>query len=327
MKILYAAGTPLAGVAELMARLVNEYHSGTHKAAVLSRGPGKHSWYVRPGIKFKRWNVKDKNQCREACEWADVIHCMANVGSRTLKVPDLLRKRVWVFQWHGAEIGGLNAAFFPEDYDHVRWIHIGQGWVERQQSYFDGFKRYGFRVVPNLISADDPIHKPRPWNRRVKGRIAFAPSNVKPKAVNKKGVPEVRRACQNAYDLDLIMACTFEECMRRKQVAVFGIDEVVTPMYHRSGLEFLSQGTPCICSYSPEAERILKDATGASEMPFLQANPVNLRDVIGRQLSLSESEQEEQGKKARQWIDTYYHPKELLKRHLDVYENVPKRSH
>lgn len=318
MKILYASGTPLAGVSELMARLVNEYYP-EHKAAVLSRGPGKHAWYNRTGIKFKHWNVKDKEDCRQACEWADIIHCMANVGCRNLKVPDLLEKKVWVFQWHGAEIGGLSGAFLPKDYPHVRFIHIGQGWIERQQEYFDGFKQYGFKVVPNLISIDDPIHRPKTWQARRKNRIAFAPSNVKPGAVNTKGVPEIRRVCKDNFDLDLIMSCTFEECMKRKQVACLGIDEIVTPMYHRSGLEFLAQGTPCICSYNEWTESILMKVTGATTMPFINVTRNSLRDRINQQFAKSPSEQEEEGKAARQWIEKYYHPRDLLKRHLETY--------
>lgn len=318
MKICYAAGTPLAGVAELMARCVNEYTE--HEACVLSRGPGKHAWYIRDPCKFKRWNVKDAQHCRMACEWADVIHCMANVGCRNLKVPDLLKKRTWVFQWHGAEIGGLKAAFDPNDYNEVRWIHIGQGWIERQQSYFDGFKKmkHGFRVVPNVI-ADDELHRPLPWSKR-KQQVAFAPSNVKPNAVNKKGVPEVRRACKDRHKLDLIMACSFEECLKRKRQAVLGVDEVVTGMYHRSGLEFLAQGTPCVCGYNKQAERVLKEQTGAGSMPFIHANAKTLRSVIDGYMGKDPVEhQQEMGKAAREWFSRYYHPRLILEHHLSVY--------
>jgi hypothetical protein len=316
MKICYAAGTPLAGVAELMARCVTEYTE--HEACVLSKGPGKHAWYVRKPCKFRRFNVKDAKDCRKATEWADVIHCMANVGCRNLKVPDLLKKKVWCFQWHGAEIGGLRAAFQPSDYPHVKWIHIGQGWIERQQEYFDGFKQWGFKVVPNVI-ADDEIHRPVPWGKRTTDLVSFAPSNSKPGAVNKKGIPEVRRACKDRFKLDLIMACQFEECLKRKRRAVLGIDEVVTGMYHRSGLEYLAQGTPCIVGYNDKAERILKDATGCDSMPFIHATPGNLREVIDGFLSLPTDVQEENGKQARKWFEESYHPRIILKHHLEVY--------
>ena len=106
--------------------------------------------------------------------------------------------------------------------------------------------------------------------------------------------------------------------MREKQRSVLGIDELVTPSYHRSGLEFLSQGTPCLCSVGAAAERALKDATGATTMPFLNYGLKDARAAVER-FALGDprhyAAQACYGADARAWIERHYAPKALIERH------------
>jgi len=319
MKILYASRSPLAGVCELMARCVNEYFGETHEARTLNRGPGRHQWYRREGVDFAHYNIANRNQVDDALAWADVVHCMANTSARDMNRPDLLTRRVWVFQWHGAQIWPFERVWREKDYSKVRWIHIGQGW-QRDAFFKPFFDRWGARVIPNIVTMDDPLHKPAPWEDRL-DRIAFAPSTSRRKAVNRKGIEETVKGMSGVYQYDLISETPFQECLKRKSVCRLGIDEVVTPLYHRSGLEFLSQGTPCICSYDAFTEQTLKDATGSPTMPFLNAVPDNLRSVISRYFKdFTIDDRQELGKYARRWMEHYYHPRRLLKLYFDVYE-------
>ena len=318
MNILQASKTPLAGVCELMCRTINEYFPGVHQSKVLNKGPGKHAWYVRkPKALVPTWSVKDKKQVNEALEWADVIHCHANVSARSLGRLDLLKKKVWVYQWHGAQIWPFPCVWEKNDYKHVRFIHIGQGWVERQMDFFGEFiEKWGMKVMPNVITAHDPLHSVAPWDGR-KNKVSFAPSQLRDEAVNRKGV-KVTRANMRGYQCDLIASTTFEDCLKRKRKSKLGIDELVTPMYHRSGLEYLSQGTPCLCSYSADAERILKDATGADRMPFIQCKPETLQARLQHYFKdISDEERQAMGQEARGWIDEYYHPRKLIGRYID----------
>lgn len=326
MKILYASRSPLAGVCELMARCINEYFP-EHEARVLNRGPGKHRWYCRAGVDFKRYRLSAKDQRDEALEWADLVHCMANVSARSMDRRDLLQKKVWVFQWHGAQIWPFERVWREPDYPFVRFIHIGQGWIERQPHFFrQFFDRWGAKVVPNVISADDALHRPLSWKDR-RDQIGFAPSTTKVKAVNRKGIQETTHALRggperkSVWKLDLISHASFENCLRRKRVCRLGIDEIVTNLYHRSGLEFLSQGTPCICRFDEHTERALKEATGSRVMPFIFATPNDLRHVVRHYATkITDEERQEKGRLAREWIEVYYHPRILLQQHyLSIY--------
>ena len=327
MKILYMAKTPLAGVCEKMARTVNEYLRPEHEARVCSAGPGRHAWYVREPKKLvPRFSIKDEAHVKACVEWADVIHCMANVGVRSpwfakMDRARLLKNKTWVYQWHGAQIWPFERVWQPEDYPSVKFIHIGQGWLQTQPKFFGPFIRdQGLRVVPNIITGDDLAHRPMPWGVRL-NRAAYSPSQQNESAVNRKGVNITLTALRGTR-YDLISKVDFERCLLRKQKCKLGIDEVVTPMYHLSGLEFLAQGTPCICSATPETEANLTVATGCDRFPFIKATPDTLASVIKEYWLLSDEEQQAAGAAAREWFDKFYHPKILINRYIEVYGGV-----
>lgn len=326
MKILYTSKTPLAGVCEKMTRTVNEYYPEDHQARCLNAGPGKHRWYARDKKLCPTYSIKDPKKVAECLEWADVIHCMANVGAVFFDREDLLDKKVWVYQWHGAQIWPFNRVWKPKHYKSVRFIHIGQGWVEsspEQAKFFKPFfEKHGAIVVPNLVTGDDKLHLPLPWEKRVAAnRVAFAPSQRNDDAVNGKGIKVIKEmVVGSGGSLDLICGVPFEACLRRKSVAKLGIDEIVTPMYHLSGLEFLSQGTPCICSYTEQTAAVLMEATGADRMPFINTRPSALQGRIESWCGLPADEKRRLGREAREWFDEFYHPRQIIKKYLAVYE-------
>lgn len=297
-----------------MARVVREHTE--HEARSICQDVKKHAWYLRPGVDAPTCKLSEREKVHEWIEWADVIHCMANASPRILGVPDLLTKKIWVFQWHGMQILRWDMLFKPGDERFVRWAHIGQGWIEysRQQAFF---ARFNPTILPNVITIDDEIHTPTPFRNRSPRRVAFSPSTFAQSA-NQKGVDVVRGACKG-FDLDLIHGASFEACMRRKAKAYVGIDEVVTPLYHRSALEFLALGVPCLESWGPAAARDLKEATGAEEVPFLPAKPETLRQTLRKVLSDVDT-LEGAGAECRAWMEKYYHPRDLIGRYLKFYE-------
>lgn len=327
MRILYTAKSPLAGVCELMALTVNKYCRPACEARVLNAGPGKHAWYKRDPKLVPCYSIKNPDHVRECVEWADVIHGMANVGVRScwfkgMDRAKLLRDKVWVHQWHGAQIWPFEQIWDPADYPSVKFIHIGQGWVQRQMDFFGEFiDKHGMRTMPNIITADDKLHTPKPWNER-KNRTAFSPSQHRESAVNRKGIDVVVDACRH-IPFNLITNSTFERCLTEKAKCKLGVDEVVTPMYHRSGLEFLALGIPCICSMADETMDTLREATDCSRIPFINATPGTLREVVlDYWNNVDDMERKDAGRRAREWIDEYYHPRQLIERYIDLYEGA-----
>lgn len=314
VRILQACGTPLAAVHVELAEAINRHTR--HESCVLSDGLGWHRCYKRKLPSLHWWNVSRVDDVAEALDWADVVHCHANVSARTLGRPDLLLKKRWIFQWHGMQVIDWRTLWLPEDEPHVRWAHIGQGWIGHcgQAEWFD---RYKPTILPNVITVDDEYHSPRSWSDRLRGRVAFAPSTWR-KAPNDKGAKFVRDALAHV-DLDVISGVQFDECMERKSRAWVGIDEVATPMYHKSGLEFLSLGVACVERIGEEAEAQLKDVTGASSVPFVRATSETLASVVDALLA-DERAAREIGEASRRWMWRHYHPSTIVKRYVEFYE-------
>ena len=313
MRIVYACNTPLAGVSPRVARLINDHFKGEHEARLLINKIGPFGWYLqkRDGYALKQYSITKKSDVNKCLEWADVIHCNASVSARTMGRLDLLKKKVWVFQWHGAQIWPFERVWHREDYKHVKFAHIGQGW---NRDKF--FAEFDIRILPNLVSMTDEIHQPLKWEEREE-KVAFSPSTRSKTVVNKKGVDEVELACKDV-NLEVINNVTFEECLRLKRNSILGIDEVVTPYYHLSGLEFLSQGTACVCSHDSFTSKILKEATGSETVPFLNANTGNLKELVHGVLA-DQGLLRSVGEESRLWMEEYYHPKDILSRYLNYY--------
>jgi hypothetical protein len=146
MKIVYACNSPLAGVSPRVARLIHDCFKGEHEARLLIKNIGPFGWYLqeRDGYQLKQYSITKKRDVDKCLEWADVIHCNANVSARTMGRPDLIKKKVWVFQWHGAQIWPFERVWEPRDYRHVKFAHIGQGW---NRDKF--FKTFNLRLLPN----------------------------------------------------------------------------------------------------------------------------------------------------------------------------------
>ncbi len=317
MKILFACNSPLAGVTPRTARLVNKYFKGFHEARILINSVGPFECYTKgwPDSKPSKfmYNIKNEKDVQESIKWADVVHCNANVGIRMLggSAKKFLKKKIWVFQWHGAQLWPFRTVWEKEDYKYVKWAHIGQGWI--RDKFFDKFK---IRILPNLVDIEDDLFTPLSWEER-EDKVGFSPSTLKSGLANEKGVDEVKSACKDVT-LDLINGISFDDCLRRKKTSILGIDEVVKPYYHLSGLEFLSQGTACICSYDSLAADNLREATGSATVPFLNADPDNLRELVRGVMSNKELLRSA-GTESRYWMENFYHPKDILSRYLDFY--------
>lgn len=317
MKILQACGTPLAGVHIELAAAINRHTS--HESRVLSGNLGWHGCYKALMPELRWWTLKRSNEINEALDWADVVHCHANVSPRMLGRPEIMGSKIVVFQWHGMQILRWESLFKPGDEKHVRWAHIGQGWIgfSKQANWFARFRP---KLLPNVISVDDELHAPIEWAERVRRRIAFAPSTWR-RAPNDKGV-EATRGALRSLDLDVIHGVTFDQCMRRKAAAWVGVDEVATPMYHKSGLELLSLGVACVEKIGPEAEDALKAITGASVVPFVRADAATLRATVSGLLD-DEDRCRQIGEASREWMSTYYHPRDVVRMYLEFYGAAP----
>ena len=108
--------------------------------------------------------------------------------------------------------------------------------------------------------------------------------------------------------------------MALKQGADIGIDEIVTGSYHMSSLEYLGLGVACFANLDEQTEKVVKDLTGATELPWIKANKITFEETL-RKLVVEKS-WPELGMRSRGWMETYWNPKALVSHYNEVYSDL-----
>jgi hypothetical protein len=320
MNIAIVSTTFWTGLHEHMARCFNRYTD--HETRVLSCG----YWDTR-----KRFNpeytqegcvysVMDPDTRNEILEWADVIQLAYTCSLATLGRPDLLGKKV--VSWYlGTRWKSELFHLFPSD--HAKKIHFiwgCEGW-ER----YPNIAPYEWTSVPVLFPIEDEYWMPIPWKKR-KRMVSMAPRALGDYSqtgglISAPRSPHLINALMKSSKIpfDRLHNRKFPYCMRRKAMAWIGIDDIVNPLVHKSGLEYLAVGTPCINRWDAFVERKFKDLLGCPKPPFVDATLPTLVKTAKRALKAKESLWKRRCTSSREWMEKYYHPREMVQRYLDVY--------
>jgi hypothetical protein len=321
MKIAYVSRTVHSGVPERMAMAVNQYTE--HEAVALVPGAwidGRRTFEKGEGSANSTIrNVNDEQQRGHVLESADVIHCLYNTSLHDLGRPDLARKKLCV--WHLAT--KWNDGFlrlFPEGTDGVLPIMSAEGW-----------DRYGtgpwpsMPQMPVVFLLDHSAMQPLPFSRRTRhasmsprvmldttddGQPIAAPRSSKKVAAALRGL-KFRRL----HGLD------WQACMRRKAQAWVGIDDVVNPLVHQSGFEYLALGVPCINASDKHLQETIQNAYGGW-CPFVMSDMEDVRLAVSDAMDVPVGTWEHFSTKARAWMERNAHPRETIARYIDLYEGA-----
>jgi hypothetical protein len=317
MRVLVVDASMVRGFAERLCSAVNE--GGRHQARCLIAG----SWYDQStwngdfSPKSPVYSLREKGSVAECLEWADLVHFLQATSYRTIGRTDLIGRKAAAWQVFGSvdqrwEVYG--PIWTDADRSKIRQGVVAEGWSRDRY-----WSRWEHAELPGLFTIWDRHHQPLPiWKR---GRQAsFAPMSKKSAAA-----PKAYRETQDALrrlPLDLMHRIPWDDCMRRKARAWVGIDEVVTPMVHFSGFEYLALGVPCLSSFDEATERSVREATGADRLPFLNASLATLRVEVERCLAAKDEEWAARCVEVRKWMERHYDPREGVKRYEDFWQRA-----
>lgn len=182
------------------------------------------------------------------------------------------------------------------------------------------------KVVRNIINfPNNPLYAKKKVLDKV--RVAYSPSNrTKTTIWDDKGTEEtlkilneVKSLYPNKFEFDYINGAKLNDCIERKRNANVVIDECMTTSYHRSSLEGLALGKLTICSLGKEVEDLILKITGAETHPIQNIKIENLKEYL---ISLCNSDIMDIiaiGNKSREWMETYWHPKDIVKEFENIY--------
>ena len=319
MKIAIVSTTYWTGLHEHMAKVFNRYTE--HEARVLS--PGYWDTRKRFNPEYTQqgcvYSVVDPDTRNEILEWADVIQLAYTCSLHTLGRDDLLGKKVvsWFLgtRWK-AELQRL----FPGDQaKQVRFIYGCEGW----ERYPTG--PYEWTVVPVLFPIEEPAWMPIPWENRRKiasmAPRALGDLSQTGQRISAPRSPQVVTGLLRGAKVpfDRLHNRKFPFCMARKAMAWVGIDDLVNPLVHKSGMEYLAVGTPCLNRWDSYVEGRFRDLTGGPKPPFVNTTIPTLVKTVKRALKANESLWRRRSGECRHWMETYYHPREMVKYYIDLY--------
>ncbi len=167
----------------------------------------------------------------------------------------------------------------------------------------------------------DP-HKLRPLKRnhpRKKIKIVHAPSDRLTKGT--EILLSTFKKLKPKYPIELLLVenVPHQKAIEIYQQADIAVDQLTIPWYGGFSVEMMALGIPVI-SYLGNGELIKRFVPYWSEIPIVNANKNNLKDVL-ENLIVSSSLRSEIGKKSRNFVVEYHDPLKIAKQMIDIYSN------
>ena len=183
-------------------------------------------------------------------------------------------------------------------------------------------------IVPNIIPINNELYKPVITNNE-KPKVVYSASNRTSSKGTRwatKGYPEVSPLLKNLsekYNFEYIEIhnMTFKDAMLIKQQADIVIGDVVTGSYHLTELEALAQGKPTITYLDGRSVMTFMNTFKTNDIPFVNADINNLEYAI-KDLVENPDLRQQIGSFSREWIEKYYDDSELIKKFVQIYDDI-----
>lgn len=309
MKIVLCSQQTVRGIEQRLADAIVRH--SPHEVRVVTDIP----WDPEGHAIVRRDHEDARN---EALDWADVVHFFGATSPRLWNRIDLLfspsKRIVWQQFNSWADRSEIySERWFEGDLLHARLAVVSEGWDE--ESWWKGREHV---VLPPIFPVNREPYLPAPFEER-KRVVSFAPKKTVQALPSPKFVSATIAALEGAR-LDLIRHTPWRACMARKRTAWVGIDEVVTPRIHFSGLEYVVLGVPCFNLWNEATERAIVEGIGSPIVPFL---PTSLSSIGSDARAVLEAPSEawrERCAAARAWAEEWLDEERCVRRYIQLYE-------
>lgn len=324
MRVVHLALTPVAGGPWNIVRALNSHTPIEARLVVLD--PLAYGGRIFPGD--LDWSAH-RDQCINAIAAADVIHMHQFFDPAAVfgkEVGDLCAKKVKLRQYHSAP-----SHFVGDDPAKIAWL-LSDPMPQLVIGQFHERYYPRARVVPNLIAINAQELLPSGSEGKGVPVIAWSPS-VRDSAWcarwATKGYPETCAVLASLADegvcsVDTIEDVPYLECLRRKSRADLIVDEMVTGSYHLSGLEGLAQGKAVLGWLDARTQLVLREMTGANDLPWINSHLEDARAVL-RRLLVDQDLLKALGRESRAWMETWYDDRILVRHYVNAYRDLFER--
>jgi len=290
VKVVMVSGTALAGAPYELMKCLNRYTDVQTRWIALRTGYSDGRVFPCDLL----W-VRDRVKCIEELKYADIVHVHNESCSW---IGDLIKGKKVLIQFHSCPKRNT--------YKDLKQLS-GNCYTLYQPMQLREYS--GLPGLPNLIDPEEY----RPIERKNMGRpiVVFAPTNSwKMFQIGSKASEEVVKILQGLRGLaavDIFSNLVYVENLKRKQLADIVIDDVVGETFHRTSLEGACFGLAVLTS----------DGSKGFMYTQLSSLEKNLRALLEDKSLLREY----QGR-SRRWIETDWHPRNMVGMYISAYKKV-----
>jgi hypothetical protein len=155
-------------------------------------------------------------------------------------------------------------------------------------------------------------------------RVLHAPNhrNLKGTEVIERVIQELR--CEGLdVELTLLSGVTHSEVLSAFASHDLVIDQLIIGWYGQFAIESLSNGVPTVCYISEEYKKLYSTlyASEGFDLPFIEANTLNLKDVI-REAYINRRDLEGLSEKGRNFVERYHSFQKIGQLFIDVVKKI-----
>lgn len=317
--VVHVALTPLAGSPIRFVRAINNHASVSYRGRLITRFPNAYGSRTFPGD--LAWE-SNREECVELLRSAAIVH---------------------FHHFFDLEQNSFEFNFAREcrEARFVRHLHthpltLASGDTAQARAIVDSAipqlttAQFHERFYPQAHPIRNIVEIPKaPAKAEDRDRIVFSPSTFNSAWTSRwdtKGYVEARRALRrlkrsHGVPYEIVRNQPFEQCLRLKNRAMVGIDDISTGSYHISSLEFMAAGIPVICRLDARVASVVSSITGSMELPWINVEIPDLYTAL-RELTEDRSLYLELGERARDWMLVHWQPDQIVEQLAEKYNEL-----
>ncbi len=314
MRIVMMAINDPAGAAIALANALNR-HTG-HECRLITKEL-RYNFMFQKDLHEEWLLPEDRHEVAALLESADVFHFHMTADEDLtfcgLCPRDFLKNKIVVHHHHGHHDFRSNPRKFQQKYKERKRRKLLVSTPDLLHLL------PGARWQPNIVPLFDPLYRPMPGKPESPVKVAHSPTRKDLKNTD-EFLAVMRRVRAEGGDvaLELIENTAHLECLRKKRRCHILFDHL-QGYFGVSSLEALSQGLCVIAGLDDWNQAVIREFTGAEELPWVVSSLDSLeRDL--RTLLLERDVREEHGRRSREFMLRFWTEQAMVQHLAAFYE-------
>jgi hypothetical protein len=304
-----------AGTAIAFTKAINQY---TEHTCRLITKEIRYNHLFEKDLHIPKFTKEDWDEVEHLLKTADIFHfhmtADENMQIGPFEVKNFIKTKSIIHHHHGHPDFRSNPEKYRKKYKDLRMRHLLVSTPDLLKLLPEATWQ------PNLVPINDPLYLPLEDKPEKPIIICHSPTrkDLKNTAEFIQAVAETKRESSVPIELRLIENTPHKDCLRLKRESHILFDHL-QGYFGVSSLEGLSQGLCVIAGLDEWNRRHLEGFTGASELPWIHAEPFSIKNVLEALIN-DPMRCRELGAVSRKFMQAHWHPQKIAKHLTSVME-------